>query len=767
MLRSVPPLTAAAFVGVCAAALFAAPACLRRDVAAIDPTTKIDFEVEVPQPAVTKVDLLIMVDNSSSMGDKQKILADAVPDLVRGLVRPQCVDKTTRIATGGTADPLKPEGQQCPSGQDPAFPPITDMHIGVLSSSLGGLGSESCKPGDGHTDDKGHLLARGPANAPVAAAGDLNFIAWYPDVETNRANKKQHPEPPVPKTESLEALDEAFGSLIRGVGQDGCGLEAQLESVYRFLVQPDPWTAIHVDNNVASYGPSSEVDVELLKQRAAFLRPDSLVAIIVLSDEDDSIPDPLYGQGSGWITMSEKYRMPRATKACETAPGSPECRSCLGVADCDPNKPDCAALKADPNCKINGGRYENAEGSPPEDSLNVRFHKMKQRFGVDPQFPISRYVDGLTKRTVPSRDREHEKGAYAAGHGDCTNPLFAAHLPAPGEDFCKLPYGPRTKDLVYFAIIGGIPNTLLPDGDAPIDWGRVLGRDPDGWNDARLDPHMIPSTSPRRDLPPPGSPDNADPVHGREWTTGATDLEYACTFDLYQVQPDSTVAPVQRKCGEGDLADKRLCDCDGTKDPPLCSPTNKTVQVRGKAYPARRELMVARDLGTHGIVASLCPKQLTDPKAEDYGYKPAVRKIVDRLIDSLTAACLPRPLIREGGDKGEVPCLVLATLPEPGPDSTCLKRGLQNVPPDILERHRDKVAREEGQASRQFPVCLVSQVVVPAHETCRDNAIDVAFCYVEDGPGMSCKNALVFTKAAAHLEDARFALECIQLSDSH
>ena len=77
--------------------------CLRREVSKEEPTTKISFDVVVPQPAIDKVDVLVMVDNSSSMADKQRILADAVPDLVRGLVQPKCVDKKTRMPTGSLA----------------------------------------------------------------------------------------------------------------------------------------------------------------------------------------------------------------------------------------------------------------------------------------------------------------------------------------------------------------------------------------------------------------------------------------------------------------------------------------------------------------------------------------------------------------------------------------------------------------------------------------------------------------------------------------
>lgn len=730
--------------------LLASPACLRRDISPEEPTTKTSFDTVIPQPAIEKVDLIVMVDNSSSMADKQKILADAVPDLVNGLVRPKCVDKKTRQPTGQLSDPLKAEADACPAGSEPAFTPITDMHIGVISSSLGSFGASTCKPEAGRdNDDKAHLLARGPDGAAVAQAGDMHFLAWYPDVEKNQ-NKARHPEPPVPPTKTVDALGQAFRDLVVGVGQKGCGLEAQLESVYHFLVQPDPWTQIDVTNDHASYGPKDRVDAELLRQRAAFLRPDSLVAVVVLSDEDDSSVDPIAYDGTAWRFAEEGSRF-RGTSACKTDPSSPQCTSC-------------EIAKSDAAC-TGGGQY-----SAEEDRLNVRFHQMKRRFGVDPQFPISRYVDAFTKTKVPSRESEHDRGRYVSSKADCTNPLFAARLPSqPNDELCKLPRGPRTKDLVYFAVIGGVPNKLLPEsGDASaVDWTKVLGRDPNRYDETGIDPHMIASTEARAGLPAPSASDDADEVHGREWTTGGADLQFACTFDLYERKPDGTAARVERAC---DAASKNagICDCDGTKDTPLCSPSNKSVQIKGKAYPTRRELMVAKELGDHGIVASLCPKQLTQPSNDDYGYRPAVKAIAARLEQSLVATCLPRPLERES-DGGPVSCLVLATLPDPGPDqSECAKYGLAVPESKVLEQHRDRLAADEGESARKLPVCQVPQIVVAPGASCRDEK-GIGFCYSErlSGPlsgGAKCGSSLLFSKDTAALTGARFSMQCIQVT---
>lgn len=722
--------------GLAMVAAVSAPACLVREVSIEQPTTKISFEARVPQPAVDKVDLLVVVDNSSSMADKQKILADALPDLLHGLVQPKCVDAITRTPVGATADTSKPDGQQCPAGSEPAFTPVTDMHIGVISTSLGGFGLPTCAPAsDRFNDDRAHLLARGE-EGPVAAAGDLHFLAWYPDVASN-TDKKRHPDPPVPKTKTLDALDAAFRDLVVGVGDNGCGIEAQLESAYRFLVQPDPPLSTSIDAKVPV---AHDVDRELLRQRAAFLRPDSLVAVLMLTDEDDASLDPWSFRGSAWHFL-EAAPLPHGTAACASEPASTTCTSCAFAPD-------------DPSCGANGGTF-----TALEDDLNVRFHRMKPRFGVDPRYPLRRYIDGFREKNVPRRDGEHDASGAYVGKAACTNPLFAASLPAgeAGDELCKLPLGPRTPDLVYFAVIGGVPPALLPDPKDPgatVDWTRILGRDPAKLDTRGIDPHMIDSTTPRPGLATgPGLP---DPIHGREWTTGGKDLQLACAFDLYERTP-AGVAKVERTC------DGQSCDCDGTKDIPLCKESDRRIQIRGKAYPTLRELTVAKELGDHGIPASLCATQLTEPERDDYGYRPAMRAILTRFETGLQA-CLPRALVRDAED-GPVPCLVVATLQDEGPDTDCARFGLAPPKPALLAQMRERIAENEGPAAARHPICELPQVTVPRGQTCRHDDERMGFCYAEDAPGVRCAHSLQFTKQVDQLVGARFSLQCIQVSD--
>src|SRR5262249_25252670 len=152
----------------------------------------------------------------------------------------------------------------------------------------------------------------------------------------------------------VEAFVTAAQALVRGVGQTGCGFEAQLETTYHFLVQPDPWVEVKVDSQgLADLGTS--VDGALLAQRKAFLRPDSALVVLMLTDEDASSADPLSGGGQGYAYEEKNFpgskvfrspsangtTAPRGTVPCSASPGSPDCTSCGYQLLCDTTTPEC------------------------------------------------------------------------------------------------------------------------------------------------------------------------------------------------------------------------------------------------------------------------------------------------------------------------------------------------------------------------------------------------------------------------------------------
>jgi len=171
---------------------------------------------------VNKMDILFAIDNSTSMDDKQQLLAEAMPELLARLLRPRCVGEDAK-PVGGVVDDLG----NCARGQ-PEFPRTLDLHIGVISSSLGARGSDLCV--EASANDEGHLLNRTPGaranlyGPAIPNASPGNFIAWPPRVDKN---SRQHGT-------ARSQFEKDFRELISGVKQLGCGYEAQLERVYRF-----------------------------------------------------------------------------------------------------------------------------------------------------------------------------------------------------------------------------------------------------------------------------------------------------------------------------------------------------------------------------------------------------------------------------------------------------------------------------------------------------------------------------------------------------
>ncbi|MFO0739452.1 MAG: hypothetical protein U0270_26375 [Labilithrix sp.] len=502
-----------------------------------------------------KVDILLAVDDSPGMASKATVFSRSIGALLTNIAR------TT-----------------------------SDIHLGVVTSSLGSSGGDVCFEPSMNT--KAHLLGEGVLE--LGSSGDLPaFIA------------------------SAERL-------VRSAGQSGCAFEAQLEAMYRFLVQPDPYVAVKLD--AFRQADLDGLDVEVLRQRKAFLRPDSLLLVIMVTDEDDSAPDPMAVGGFGYAFASREFpgsriergtakdgtTAPRATTACANDPDSEDCTSCGFAANCDPELASCQKLRRDANCTRSPVPDESGAGAdgfygPSDDDLGVRFHRMRERFGVDPQYPLARYVDGFSASSVPDRHTEHDvvqtpggqrKIASYTYRKTCTNPVFASQLPATADgERCKLPRGPRTPDLVVFGVLGGAVPSLVATSD--VDWRKVLGANPEHHDFSGIDPHMVPSIEPRSALLAGGDPNapkgnnGSDPVTGREWNTAKKGLQLACTFALE--------TPVSCPPNEP------TCPCGGTDNPPLCATDGSAVQVKDGAYPSPRPLLVAKRLGARGLVGSVCP----------------------------------------------------------------------------------------------------------------------------------------------------------------
>jgi hypothetical protein len=590
-----------------------------------------------PRVTPDKLDLLLMIDNSISMSDKQEILRSAVPDLMNRLVNPICLD------VAGDDFPAPAAGGDCPSGQHRQFVPIADMHVGLVSSSLGDIGANVACPGDGaprsvpDRADMGHLIGSLPRGQGTGVNGS-GFLEWHVG-------------------DDLEQFNASFQRMVGSVGENGCGWEASLEAWYRFLIDPSPqqgYTRVACDASATTtdcLAPALDangqplLDQELLAQRAAFLRPDSLVAVVMLTDENDCSLEPA---GTNWLVVAidKVETMFRGTSACDADPNDKCCRSCAAEA--------ADGCPADPICDADVAAGAPANRLPPAaDGRNLRCFEQKRRFGYDFLYPTERYVHALSERQLcleqPDLSAQRCPGQLQP------NPLFA---------------GGRTPNQVLLAGIVGVPWQAIssstgsngqplsnPDRQlrfkssrelSDADWRRIAGSPGTAWqpaSDGTPEIGAIPPAPPNEPtmLESSASRPNVrvgNPINGRDYDTAAAnnggvpdDLEYACIFPL----------PTPRDCTQRDPASGEPCDCyQGSLDRPLCevtpgSGTPGTTQYWAKAYPGLRQLQVMRGLGQSSAVASICARNTTDPSRPDFGYRPAMTAIIEGLQPQLDA----------------------------------------------------------------------------------------------------------------------------------
>lgn len=773
-----------AILGLLAAA--GATGCINRPVAGSEPETHNVFLTQMRLSKIDKIDVLFMVDNSLSMADKQQVLGAAVPQLLRRLTSPDCVHSTN---TSVAPIPMEDAAAPCPdSAYQREFSPVKDIHIGVITSSLGDNGGVTCDVpvnSDGTPDstlafkqardDKAWLLGSLP-RAKGALASE--FLSW------SASDAKDY-------THRIGPQETEFRNFVTAAGEHGCGLEMNLESWYRFLVDPEPPKAvdkIQVGDGATTSRIGPEFDQILLAQRKEFLRPDSLLAIVMLTDENDC---SLKDTGATFLLTGGRKNQygttmnpVGASAACKANPNDRCCYSCDFEAPPEgcPVEPECTG----PN--------------PTKDVANLRCYDQKRRYGYDFLFPTRRYVNALRLPTIcPYQSHgtldcecKDERGNVMDGcvpGRSFKNPIFDPQY----SGSSSATEGRTGPEMVFLAGIVGVPwqdiaepGTEAADQElryrlsSKIDWDLILPR-ADG-TPAR-DPLMREQVEPRSGThpitnEPIGLPTSANQralnsINWHDWESDGDELQYACVFDLSQPLSDDAKSGSRDcdvPCAKDDAeCEERLlgCPCTGQQDPnnpdsprvypksPLCQASDGSygrIQYAAKAYPGTRQLEVLKghDASSrdNSIVASICPKDLdwNHRHARGYGYNPAVQALVDRLKTKLTATCLPRPLIPE--DK-ELPCAVIEAIP---PSSQawheCEVKGREPVMPQL----RDAVFRSMREdllcdaPSRpqcaEFTLCKLVQLSDDMHESlpltkCQSeigfetNSAVPGFCYID------------------------------------
>lgn len=196
-----------------------------------------------------KVDVLFMVDNSASMEQEQASLREQLPRFIQTLT-------TGDVQGDGVQD----------------FPPAKDLHIGVVTSDLGLPGLES--QGIDHCvglGDRGEL--NNQASPELAEQGLCSALSYNPPFIAYESGGNDDP--------TVVANDAA---CVTTVGLDGCGFEQPLESTLKAL-----WPANDQDitfvTDTEGFGMFGNAGPGF--PNGDFARRDSLLSIVMVTDEDD------------------------------------------------------------------------------------------------------------------------------------------------------------------------------------------------------------------------------------------------------------------------------------------------------------------------------------------------------------------------------------------------------------------------------------------------------------------------------------------------
>ncbi|PKN27193.1 MAG: hypothetical protein CVU65_03260 [Deltaproteobacteria bacterium HGW-Deltaproteobacteria-22] len=253
-------------IALIAAAVSFSWACIERPMKVADPAPNVISDFSALQSTTRDVDLIFLVDTSRSMEDEQILLRQNFPNLVRVLKDISGGLPNLHLGTIspdlGTA-PYNSAGCDRPNGDDGRFMkgagnacvnPVNQNF--VVDVEPRGCTIEKLTADGETTTCPSHDCAQ--ANCEQAAFTDLEGTPSEPAGLVLAMDENGCPRC---RNYSGESLEDVF-SCMADLGIAGCGLESQLEAVYRAVT----------DRSGANEG---------------FWRENAYLAIFIISDEDD------------------------------------------------------------------------------------------------------------------------------------------------------------------------------------------------------------------------------------------------------------------------------------------------------------------------------------------------------------------------------------------------------------------------------------------------------------------------------------------------
>ena len=300
---------------------------------------------------------------------------------------------------------------------------------------------------------------------------------------------------------------------------------------------------------------------------------------------------------------------------------------------------------------------------PSDDALNVRPFHMKQRFGLDAQFPIARYIAGLTSYAVPdsatsttpmATTHRWPPATTRSSRRTCRRGERATFPPRPRAAPAETGVLHRHRRRPPPAPAARIDQSRQPAEDDArcIRLTTVFGNDPLHYDFTGADFHMLESEQPRPGSKcPPTAADDCDPIDGREFDTNKSDLEFACIYPLATQLDCTSPGPGDAykgacQCATGGLDDNtQLCQkttAPTRRSKSTGSPSPRSASSRSRAHSARR----------------LSSARLPDPHDRGDARRPALR-VPSALV------CARRSPLDGFGEVGPVGQEAWVTRPSP------------------------------------------------------------------------------------------------------
>jgi hypothetical protein len=228
-----------------------------------------------PTAKVDAVDLLLVMDNSGSMASEQMRLQ-------------QQMERIVEVLTTGDR---KPKSAQDPSDATRYFTPVKSLHLGVVSTNMGGndapAGSSPALHSCRGLGDDGRLqndvsVARDGVVAQYSFAFEgfgQGEVVLPADPSCDLANVPAYLELGADASPGDVAQAAKTFSCVARRGVTGCPFEQPLEAMWKALAPSQGSGQLHEFlNGSRGHGDGAN---------AGFLRPDALLVVVHVSDEED------------------------------------------------------------------------------------------------------------------------------------------------------------------------------------------------------------------------------------------------------------------------------------------------------------------------------------------------------------------------------------------------------------------------------------------------------------------------------------------------